>query len=227
MPRRQDRRQLVQTAYRLAHPRVALDQVGLGQHDAVGQRDLLARLGVPCDLRLGEQSVDRRRDHLQPQRARHDRIAQDGLRDRRGIGQAGRLDDQPLEARHVARLAPAEQAHHRGLHVARQVAAQTAVRHHHGLVALAVAPGVAPGVAPVVDQVAIERHSAELVHRHRRIGQPGIAQQRIHQRRLPAAQEAAQQRHRQPVPIRLLAEKQPLHAASSEAKRLTSTAPSG
>jgi len=59
-----------------------------------------------------------------PQHARHDRVSQDRLRDRRRIGQTGGLDDQPIKSRDLAVFASAEQAHHRLFHVAGEVAAQ-------------------------------------------------------------------------------------------------------
>ena len=154
-------------------------QVGLSQHHVIRQRDLLARLRMPRQLRRAELAIDGRHDRLQPKRPRQHRIAQDRLCDRRRIGQSRGLDDQPREIRQRAALPPAEQPHHRQVQIAHQIAAQASVRHHHG------------PLRTMIDQVAVDRHLAEFIDRDGGVRHAGIAQQGIDQRRLTTAQKAA------------------------------------
>ncbi len=73
------------------------DEVGLGQHDAVGDRRLLDRLRMRLEGRGAVDGIDHRDDAVEP--VAHDQIGMHhrGVQHRGRIGEAGGLDDHPGE----------------------------------------------------------------------------------------------------------------------------------
>ena len=73
------------------------DEIGLVEHDDVGEGDLVLRLGRVAQARRQPLGVGDRDDRVEPRGLAHVLIDEEGLRDRRGIGEAGRLDDDGVE----------------------------------------------------------------------------------------------------------------------------------
>ena len=108
------------------------------------------------------------------------RIGQEGLDERRRIGEPRRLDHDVIEARNLAVLARVIEIVQRGDEIAEHGAAQAAVLQHHD------------GVVALRGEHVIEADLAELVDHHRRVGHRRIAQRAIEQRGLAAAQKAGE-----------------------------------
>ncbi len=162
-------------------------EVGLGQQQPLRQRHLAPRLGPLRQLARAEQRIHGRHHPVEAQPARQHGMPQHRLQRGPGVYQAGGLDHQPAEGRQASAFAAREQPRHGADHVLREVAAEAAVRQHQR------------AIPALLDQMLVERHLAELVHRDHRAGHARVAQQRVEQRRLAAAEEAAEQQHRQPV----------------------------
>ena len=73
------------------------EKVELGQHDPVGDRHLLHRFGMGVERRHAVDAVDDGDDAFEPAAREKLGLAHDGVQHRRGIGEAGRLDDDAVE----------------------------------------------------------------------------------------------------------------------------------
>jgi len=85
-------------------------EIGLGEHDAVGERRLPDRFRVRVERGRAGRRVHGRDHRFQPQRLGELAVGHQRVQDRRRVGQPGGLDDDALERRHRARGAPREQA---------------------------------------------------------------------------------------------------------------------
>jgi hypothetical protein len=182
---RRDRGDPVERAQPRLEPgeRVGL-QVGLRHQQPVGERDLLAGLGMPVELARGVHRVDRGHHAGERAEVRHQRVVQQHLHHRRRVGEPGGLDDDAPERRDVAGVAAREQLSDRALEVRTQRAAHASALQHHHL------------ALDGVDQQVVQPDRAELVDDHRGVAELGLLEQVVEQRRLPAAQEARQDRDR-------------------------------
>jgi hypothetical protein len=159
-----------------------LHPIGLGHHQPVGDSRLLDRFEVRVERTSAEFAVDRGHDTIQSIQGRKHRLGNQGLKDGRGVGQAGGFDHDALERRHLFTHAPGVQVIQLLRKIAAQRAAQAAtVKEHNGL-------------AGRIEQLMIERNLAELVDQNRGVGQCSLPQQTRQQRRLAAAQITGQQR---------------------------------
>ena len=170
-------------ASRLAAPSSGIEQIGLGQHDAIGDRGLLHRLGVIVERVGPVHRIDQRHHAVEPKAHHQIRMLHQGLQQRRGIGEPGGLHDHALE-RGAAVVEIAQQLFERGDEIAAQIAAQASARQHHHV------------AVDLFDQQMVERDLAELVDQDRGVAQIGIAQQGVEQRGLAGAEKAREQRQR-------------------------------
>ena len=81
------------------------DEVGLVEHDHVGEGDLVLGLAQILQPQRQVLGVDQRDDGVEPGLLAHVLVHEEGLRDRHRVGEAGRLDDDGVEA-----AGPAHQA---------------------------------------------------------------------------------------------------------------------
>ena len=72
-------------------------EVGLVEDDDVGEGDLVLGLRRVAQARREPLGVGDRHDRVEPRRLLHVLVDEEGLRHRRGIGEAGRLDDDRVE----------------------------------------------------------------------------------------------------------------------------------
>ena len=94
----------------LQAPRQPLDcrglrEIGLGDHQAVGEDHLLARLGGHVERRLANDGIDHREHDVDMKFAAQRAIGGKGLQDRSGIGETAGFDHDARERRHRAALA--------------------------------------------------------------------------------------------------------------------------
>ncbi len=66
---------------------VRIGEVGLGDHDAVGEDRLLARLSGPVERRYAAHRVDGREHHLDEELSPERAVGREGLQDRPRIGE--------------------------------------------------------------------------------------------------------------------------------------------
>ena len=124
--------------------------------------------------------IDHRDDALQAIPDHEVRVVDQGVQDRGGIGEAGRLDHQPAERLDTAVVALAQQVFQGGDQVAAHGAAQAAgAQQDHVLV-------------DPLDQQMVEADLAELVDDDHGVGQGRIAQHPVEQRRLAGAEESGE-----------------------------------
>ena len=162
----------------------ATAQVRLGHDDAVGQAQLSHGLGVFVEFGLAEQGVERRDDALEAEVARHERVAQQRLQRGRGVDESAGLDHHPREGRQQAAQAPGMQVEQGVTQRAEQAAAQASGIEQHDV------------LGGARDEQVIEADVAEFVDDHHRVAQPRVAQRRIEQSGLAAAQETGEHRDR-------------------------------
>ena len=159
-------------------------QIGLGQHQPVGQRDLLCRFIMRVEGGERVRRVDRGDDTIQ-----RDQIAQPYLlhqqrHDRRRIGKAGGLDGDAPIGRDRARPATLVQRLDGIDQIAAHGAADAAAFQQHRI------------LEGGLDQQMIEADLAEFVDDHRGVGHAGMLEQPVQQRRLAAAEKASDERRR-------------------------------
>ena len=143
--------------------RLRSGEIGLGQHQPVGDRDLLgaSRAGAPS-WASAVYRIDRGDDVAQPEMVPQHRVGLHRREDGERVGQAGALDDQPPEARHLPALALRMQVPDRRRQLAADGAAQAArLQQHHGVV-------------DALQQMMVEPDLAEFVDQHRGIGERRI-----------------------------------------------------
>ena len=150
-------------------------EVGLVEDDDVGEGDLVLGLGRVAQARGEPFGVGDRHHRVEPRRLAHVLVDEEGLRDRRGIGEAGRLDDdrvEPALALHQA-LDDADE-------VAAHGAADAAVVHlEHFLVR-------------ADDELVVDADLAEFVDDDRVALAVRLAQDPVEQRRLAGAEIAGE-----------------------------------
>jgi hypothetical protein len=108
-----------------------------------------------------------------------------GLEDRRGIREAGGLDDDTFKCQFAA-VPPRKQTGNRLRQIAPDRAAQTARRHQDDL------------FSGMFDQIVIQTRRAEPVDDHRDAARRGIRQYRVEPRGLSRPRKSGQQGDRQP-----------------------------
>ena len=161
-----------------------VDQVGLGEHDTVGDRHLLHRLDMGVERGRAIDRIDDGDDAIEPEGMHKCGMPHDRLQHRHRVGKAGGLDDDPRQALNAAGLQPVDQVGQRIHQFATHGAAQAAVGEFDD------------PVRRLFDQEVIDGDIAELVDDDRRVGKCWILEQAVEQRRLASAKEASQHRHR-------------------------------
>ena len=159
-------------------------KIALGQQQPVGHRHLAHSLVVIGELveRMGD--VDRGHHAIEPVAFGQEGLGHQRMDDRRGIGQAGGLDQHPAQALELAPQRAHEEPLQRPHQVALHAAANAAgVEHDQALVDL-------------LHQVVVDADRTELVDQHRAAVHLRLAQQVVEQRGLAGAEEAGEERHR-------------------------------
>ena len=174
MPRRRSRRAAIAS--------VIGDQIGLGDHDAVGDGDLLHRLDMRVERGICIDRVDQRDDAVEPVGLDQRRMSHDRLQHRRRIGEPGGLDDDAAQSCDAAALQPVDQVGERIDEIAAHRAAKAAVGK------------LDDAVGRLLDQQMVDRHVAKLIDDDGRVGECGIPEQPVEQRRLAGAEKAGQHR---------------------------------
>ena len=142
-----------------------MGEIGLGQHDAVGDGGLFNRLWKLGELSRAVHRIDHRDDAAEPEMVLQNRLADQREGDRDRVGEAAGLDDDATEARDFAAFAPREQIAQRVLDILAERAAQTAViEQHRRFVGLADQVVVEADLAKLVDQNGDVRHARR--HQH-------------------------------------------------------------
>ncbi len=180
----EDRRDGIDARDRRAQPREArgavrrFEKIALRQRDPVGQRDLAPRFAMRFERRLAVDGVDERRDARKDRPPRQDRIGHQRVQNRRGVGEAARLQDDPGKASERARVAAGQQVAQAVDEIAAQRAAQAARRHEdHVALDRLEQQMVEPDLSPFVDD-------------DERVGEFARAQQAVDQRGLAGAEKA-------------------------------------
>ena len=75
-------------------------EIGLGQHQPIGDGDLLGALGLARQLGRTVHRIDRGDDVAQAEMVPEHGVGLHGREDGERVGQAGAFDDQPSKARH-------------------------------------------------------------------------------------------------------------------------------
>ena len=128
--------------------------------------------------------IDHRDDPIQPEGLHERGMRHDRLQDGRGIGKTGRLDDDALQALDAPRLQPVDKVGERIDKFPANRAAETPVgKLDHAIRSL-------------LDEQMIDRHVAEFIDDHRRVGQSRVLQQAVEQGRLASAEKPGQHRYR-------------------------------
>ena len=136
------------------HEFIAVGEIGLREHEAVREADLFLRLRMLVELRLAVVRVDERHDAVEPVVRTEVGVGQQRLHDRRGLREAGRLDDDAVE-RDLAGGAALLEIDESALQVAADRAAEAAVLGLDDLLG---------GVAH--QELAVDVHLAEFVLDH-------------------------------------------------------------
>ncbi len=170
-------RALRSLAGRAAFRRV--DEVGLAQHDSIGDRDLLDGLQMRVERRCAIDRVDHREHAVEAIAHRQIGVRHRGLQHRRWIGQAGRLQDHAAE--HSASVVEIAQ---KLLQRVDQIAAQRAAQ--------ATALQQDDAVADFAHQQVVEADIAEFIDDDGGLGERRVADQAVEQRGLAGAEEAGQ-----------------------------------
>ena len=160
------------------------DEIGLGQHQPVGDRHLFDRFRLPLQ-RVGAVHRIDRGDHAGKREALGERIvAHHRMQDRCRVGKPARLDHHAVERRYRGFVAPAQDVGEGEHEVAADRAAQAAgLQRHEAFVAR-------------LDQVVVEADLAELVDDHRGAGERWALEQPSEQRGLAAAEKPGEHAHR-------------------------------
>jgi hypothetical protein len=155
-------------------------EVALGDDDAIGDRRLPDRLRVGVERGKPVHSINDRDHPIERVAHREIRVIEHRVQDGGRVGQPCRFDDDAPEWRYPAVVAPAQQILEGGDEVAADRAAEAARREQdHALVHR-------------FDEEVIEADLAELVDDHDRVGEGGVAEETIEERRLARAKEAGE-----------------------------------
>ena len=137
-------------------------EIGLGEDDAVGHRDLLHGLLMRVEGRGAVHRIDDGDDAVKGVAQREIRMIEHRVQDRRRIGEARRLDDDALERRDAAVVALAQEILERRDEVAAHGAAEASGGEQDH------------GVVDGLDKQMIEADLAELVDDDDRVGESRI-----------------------------------------------------
>jgi hypothetical protein len=154
-----------------------VDEIGLVQHDDVGEGDLVLGLGRVLEPVLEPFRVGHGDHRVELGGVADILVDEEGLRDRGGIGEAGRLDDDRVELA-LALHQPVENADQ----VAANSAADAAVVHLEHL------------LVGADDEVAIDADLAELVDDHGELLAVVLGEDAVQKRGLAGAQIAGEHR---------------------------------
>jgi hypothetical protein len=160
-------------------------EIGLREQQSIRDGRLLDRLGLGVELARAVHRVHEGHDAVEPVLGRKQRIGREGLDDRRGIGETGGLDDDAIEVDHFAGAALREQLAQRLLQIGAHGAAEAAVREQRDV------------LGGRSDERIVDADFAELVDHHRDPVHARMREQPPDQRRLAAAEEARDDRHRE------------------------------
>ncbi len=109
-------------------------EVGLRDHQPIGEDDLLAGLRGGIEIGLAGDAIHNREQHVDVEFAAERAVGRKRLQDRPRIGEPAGLDHDAPEWRHRAALTVEHQAAQRELQIAPRDAADAAVAEQHGLV---------------------------------------------------------------------------------------------
>ena len=154
------------------------DEIDFRQRDPIGERDLSPRLAMRCERRHAIDGIDDRRHAGDLGSSGEHGVGEPGVQDRRGVGEAGRLQYDASEGRHRARVASAQNVVQAIDQIAAQRAAEASRSHQDHV------------VGDGLEQEMIEADLAPFVDDDERPGEFGRAQQAIDQRRLARAEKA-------------------------------------
>ncbi len=104
----------------------ALGEIAFRNDQPVGDRDLSSRLCASGERRFAIDRIDQRDDRCEREPLGQRRISGERMKDRRGIGEAGRLDHDAVERFDPARIASRQQPLQRLDEIAAQRAAEAA-----------------------------------------------------------------------------------------------------
>ena len=169
-----------------------LGQIGLRDHQPVGEDRLLARFRRPAERVEAADGADHRQHHLDEEFPAQRPIGRERLQDRPRIGEPAGLDHDPPERRHRAARALGHQAAQRHLQVGAGIAAEAAVAEQRDL------------VGAVADERVVDADGAVLVDHDRGVAALRRRQEAAHQRGLAGAEKAGDDRDRDARPARAL-----------------------
>ncbi len=169
-----------------------LGEVGLGDHQTVGEDRLLARLRGPVEIFRAAHGVDDGEHHLDRELAAERAVGREGLQDRADVGEPAGLDQHAAEVRDLAAVAVGDELAQRDLQIRTGVAAQAAVAEQRHL------------VLRRAQQRVVDADRAELVDDQRGAAALRRIEEAAHQRGLSRAEEAGDDRDRQPGAARAL-----------------------
>ena len=144
-----------------------IDEIELGDEDMVGERDLPHRLDMLIERPRPVHRIERRHHRADAIEPGERRVGEEGLDQRRGIGEPRGLDHDMIETRNRAVLAGVIEIVERGDEVAEHGAAQAAILQHHD------------GVVALRREQMIEADLAELVDHHRSVRHRRTAQRAV------------------------------------------------
>ena len=145
----------------------SLQQIDLGQHDAVGDRHLLHRFHMLIERRHAVEGIDHRDDAFEPASGKKPRLAHHRMQHGCRIGESRGFDDDAVEALDLAAPAPRQKIVDRVDEIAADGAAQAARRHLDDI------------LVGAFDQQMIDADIAELVDDHGGIAEKRILQQEV------------------------------------------------
>ena len=160
-------------------------EIGLGDHQSVGERGLPPRLGEAVETVGAIYRVDEGDDPRQMQRVVEHRIGAQCEEDRGRVGEPGGFDHDPAKPPDFAGIAALEEAAQGAREVLAHRAAQASPRQfqHTAL--------------DEIDEVMVDRDLAELVDDDSRIGEGGRDERTPQQRRFATAEKPGQHGRRQ------------------------------
>ena len=124
---RRDRVERMQCSYERRHLRV-VSKIALGHDQPVGQRYLINRFRVLPKLAHAVQGIDRGHDRIQTEISYDQRLVEQHLHDRSGVGEAGCFNQQTLKRRRITAAAPTKQRSDGAFEIAADIATQAPIR---------------------------------------------------------------------------------------------------
>ncbi len=160
-------------------------EVGLGDHQRIGERGLPPRLGEAVETVGAIHRVDESDDPRQMQRVVEHRIGAQCEEDRSGVGKPGGFDHDPPKPPDFAGIAALEEAAQGARKVLAHRTAQASPRQFQHT------------TLDEIDEVMVDRDLAELVDDDSRIGEGGRDERAPQQRRFATAEKPGQHGRRQ------------------------------